>query len=117
MDENLSDDNTKERTKGIVRFSESRSKTSDRQRPTRERLSGDMQKHSRSYNSANWRSGKNITEKEKEPRGNDTLHDGGWLRQDRITSITHFLFETAKHAWIVWRDSAIESTSHETWNE
>ena len=30
--------------------------------------------------------------------------------------ISHFLIETAKHAWIVWRDSAIESTSHETWN-
>ena len=30
--------------------------------------------------------------------------------------ISHFLIETAKHAWIVWMDSAIESTSHETWN-
>ncbi len=27
-----------------------------------------------------------------------------------------FLIETAKHAWIVWSVSAIESTSHETWN-
>ncbi len=30
--------------------------------------------------------------------------------------ISHFLIETAKHAWIVWRDSAIESTSCEMWN-
>ena len=28
-------------------------------------------------------------------------------------AISHFLIEAAKHAWIVWRDSAIESTSHE----
>ena len=27
--------------------------------------------------------------------------------------ISHFLIETAKHAWIVLRDSVIESTSHE----
>ncbi len=30
--------------------------------------------------------------------------------------ISHFLIEAAKHAWIVWRDSAIEHLSHETWN-
>ncbi len=36
--------------------------------------------------------------------------------QLKIICISHFLIETAKHAWIVRRDSAIESTSHETWN-
>ncbi len=30
--------------------------------------------------------------------------------------ISHFLIETAKHAWTVWRDSAIGSTIDETWN-
>ena len=28
--------------------------------------------------------------------------------------ISHFLIVTAKHAGIVWKDSAIERTSHET---
>ncbi len=27
-----------------------------------------------------------------------------------------YLLDTVKRAWIVWMDSAIESTSHETWN-
>ena len=31
--------------------------------------------------------------------------------------ISHFPIETAKHAWIGWRDISIESTSHEIWNE
>ena len=34
-----------------------------------------------------------------------------------IKIINHFPIKTAMHAGIVWRDTAIESTSHETWNE
>ena len=34
-----------------------------------------------------------------------------------VEVISHFLFQSAKHILIVWRDSPIESTSHETWNE
>ena len=32
-------------------------------------------------------------------------------------SISHFLNVIADHAWIFWREIAIESTSLETWNE
>ena len=35
----------------------------------------------------------------------------------RATVIGHFLIEPIKHAWIVWKGSVIESTSHETWNK
>ena len=31
--------------------------------------------------------------------------------------MVRFVMVVAKHAWIVWRDSVIESSSHETWNE
>ena len=31
--------------------------------------------------------------------------------------IRHFATENVKQAWIVWRGGAVESSSHETWNE
>ena len=40
---------------------------------------------------------------------------GNALRSSTV--IGHFLIEPVKHAWIVWKDSVIESTSHETWNK
>ena len=39
------------------------------------------------------------------------------IQNTRYSRISHFLIHTTKHVWIVWRDSAIESTSHETLNE
>ena len=33
------------------------------------------------------------------------------------TVVSHFLIQNAKHAWIFRGDSAIKSSSHETWNE
>ncbi len=33
-----------------------------------------------------------------------------------LDDVSHFVIETAKHEWTVWRDGAIGSTSHESWN-
>ena len=33
------------------------------------------------------------------------------------TSRIRDTIETPRHAWIVWKDGAIESNSHETWNK
>ena len=65
------EDQTKEKTKGVKKFSENRSKT-QRGGPTRNALCGDVQKH---RSSEDWRSSRNITEKE--PRENNISKDGG----------------------------------------
>ncbi|CAB4028367.1 Hypothetical predicted protein [Paramuricea clavata] len=69
------EDQTKEKTKGVKKFSENRSKT-QRGGPTRNTLCGDVQKH---RSSEDWRSSRNITEKE--PRENNISKDRGDSRQ------------------------------------
>ena len=65
------EDQTKEKTKGVKKFSENRSKT-QRGGPTRNALCGNVQKH---RSSEDWRSSRNITEKE--PKENNISKDGG----------------------------------------
>ena len=35
----------------------------------------------------------------------------------REMSVSHFLIETAKYAWVVYMDSAIEGTKNEKWKQ
>ena len=70
--ENSSDDQSKEKTNGVKKFSENRSKSSREQRgqgPIR-----DTQKH-RSSTSGDWRSDRNVTEDRKEPRKNNVFNE------------------------------------------